>query len=70
MTSPIPATEIANISVKSGVDINDKSSKAYQVWQDVLSQVAKVDGFVAQRYGHILEDASVVQYVICMLLGP
>lgn len=64
MVPRVPVSEIASLIMKEGVDIFDKSSSAYKVWQDCITTITKVEGYRCLRYGYTFEKPSVVDFVI------
>jgi len=58
-----PATEIAYITLKPGVNIEGSTPEA-KVWQESLSIVAAQEGYKSAYYGRQLEDPSVLIFAI------
>ncbi len=61
----VPVTEIAYITLKSGVEL-EGSGDAAQALKDSLKTISQQEGYQRQHYGRTLEDPSLLMLLIGM----
>jgi hypothetical protein len=59
-----PITELATLSLKPGINVEDQSSPEGQIALESLSTISSQPGFERLYYGPVLEDASAFQLFI------
>jgi len=57
MPSKSPATEIALLTLKAGIDLD--SSPAAQTWEDVKATISAQEGYQRSRFGRQLESPNI-----------
>lgn len=58
-----PVTEIAYISLKPGVELNDESAGA-KIWGETMATLQEQDGMQKIHYGRLIEEPNTVMLLV------